>query len=112
MRALPSSSTWPTLILGRGSPATAAMKAPAAFERRRRSRRAADGFGNLSTCARTSSMSRSSLLDITLRGALFRSYHLTPTPSPLEGWPRGDRLVTGRGGGNNRRNSSLETLLT
>src|SRR3989337_2815637 len=35
-----------------------------------------------------------------------------PPPSPLEGRPRGDRLVTGRGVGNNRRNSPLETLWT
>src|SRR3972149_228899 len=37
MRAIPSNRTWPTLILGRGIPATAATTAPAAFERRRRS---------------------------------------------------------------------------
>src|SRR3990172_635722 len=85
MRAIPRSRIWPTLILGRGSPPTAATTAPVAFERRRRSLRDADGFGNFSTCARTSSMSRSSLLDITSRGALFRSYHSTPPPSPLEG---------------------------
>src|SRR3989304_2081161 len=111
MRAIPGSSTWPTLILGRGRRAAPAPVARAAFERRRRSLRAAAGFGNLSTCARTSSMSRSSLLDITLRGC---AASLPPfyADTAAAGRPAHRQpLVTGRGVGNNRRNSSLETLM-
>src|SRR3990170_1926278 len=68
MRAMPRRRTWPTLTRGLGRPDRGRPTPPSAPARRRRTRLQRDRLGGeRSILARTSSMSRSSLLDITSR---------------------------------------------